>query len=367
MIRAVLICGDVVGAPGGAGQVTKNELLALKEVFGEEEVGVLQLQDVRPAVYANLDVPYLWDYFALAQLHQPRFDSLEHAHIYSGCYTETIRYLKSRGVTVSYTCPAHAREPSRKERELRGFGANLPHIDNDTLWAQHKKGYLEANLVIVPSSHSEDFLRSEGVTNLVRIPHGIESMPDHVAPFPEEFTVGYLGGLGPDKGVPYLIDAWAALGWTDARLIIAGEGSQQWASYIQSRAGKGKFCLPGYVPDVATFYNAITVYVQPSVAEGWGIEVVEAMSYGMPVIASTGAGASDAVIAGSTYSPGTGWLVPPADTEALADDIRWARETGSFRLMAMGANGRRRAEEYLWEKIRKRYVQVFQELRDGRA
>ena len=34
MIRAVLICGDVVGGPGGAGQVTKNELMALKEVFG---------------------------------------------------------------------------------------------------------------------------------------------------------------------------------------------------------------------------------------------------------------------------------------------------------------------------------------------
>lgn len=356
MIRAVLICGDVVGGAGGAGQVTKNELLALEEVFGANEVGVLQLSDVRPAVYAGLDVPYLWDYFALAQLHEPRFERLEHAHIYSGCYTETIRYLRSRGVTVSYTCPAHARGPSLKDRLLRGFGANLPHIDDDSLWAQHKQGYLEANIVIVPSTHSEDFLRSEGVTNLVRIPHGIEAIPDQVAPFPEEFTVGYLGGLGPDKGIPYLIDAWAALGWEDARLIIAGEGSQQWGPYIQARAGKGKFCLPGYVANVADFYNAISVYCQPSVCEGFGIEIIEAMSYGRPVIASTGAGASDAIV------PGAGWLAPPGDSEALAGALRYARESNADTRMIMGRIARKRAGDYLWEKIRLRYTEVFREL-----
>ena len=355
MIRAVLIAGDVVGGPGGAGQVTKNELLALKEVFGADEVGVLQLADVRPAVYAGLDLPFLWDYFALAHLHEPRFDALEHAHVYSGCYTESVRYLRSRGVTVSYTCPAHARGPSLKERQLRGLGANLPHIDDDTLWAQHKQGYLEANVVIVPSTHSEDFLRSEGVSNLVRIPHGIEAIPEQVAPFPEEFTVGYLGSIGPDKGWAYLVDAWAEIGWEDARLVICGEYTEQLTPFVQRRAGKGKFCLPGYVPDVATFYNAITVYVQPSVAEGWGIEVVEAMSYGRPVIASTGAGASDAV------SSSSGWRVPPGDSDVLADVIRQAREKDS-RLIYMAGVGRQVARDYLWEKIRLKYVDVFQEL-----
>jgi glycosyltransferase involved in cell wall biosynthesis len=360
MIRAVYICGDVVGGPGGAGQVTKHELLALKEVFGDDAVAVLQLADVRPVVYANLDVPYLWDYFALAQLHERRFDALEHAHIYSGCYSETVRYLKSRGVTVSYTCPAHARGPSLKERQLRGFGANLPHIDDDTLWAQHKQGLLDADVVNAGSTHSEAFLRTEGVSNMVRIPHGIEEIPEQVAPFPAEFTVGYLGASGPDKGIPYLIDAWAALGWDDARLVIAGEGSQHWGPFIQTRAGKGRFALLGYVPDVATFYNAITVYCQPSVSEGWGLEVVEAMSYGRPVVASTGAGASDAV------SPDCGWRPPPGDSDSLAFCIRAAREHSSVYLQRMGNSGREKAKDYLWERIRKQYIQVFQELRDGR-
>ena len=356
MIRAVHISGDVVGGPGGAGQVTKQELLALKEVFGDDSVDVLQLQNVRPAVYASLDVPYLWDYFALAQLHGSRFDALQHAHIYSGCYTETIRYLRNRGVTVSYTCPAHARGPSLEERLKRGFGANLPHIDDDALWAQHKQGYLEANMVIVPSTHSEDFLRSEGVTKLVKIPHGIDSIPDHVAMFPDEFTVGYLGASGPDKGIPYLVDAWASLGWEDARLIIAGEGSQNWTGYIQSVAGKGKFCLPGYVANVADFYNAITILCQPSISEGFGIEIIEAMSYGRPVIASTGAGAADAVL------PSTGWRVPPGDSKALADTIRRARMRPTV-LKDMGSRARANAEPYLWEHICKRYVRVFEELR----
>ena len=350
-MRAVLIAGDVVGAPGGAGQVTKHELLALKAVFGEDQVGVLQLQDVRPAVYAGLDVPYLWDYFALAQLHEPCFGALEHAHIYSGCYSETVRYLKSRGVTVSYTVPAHARGPSLKERQLRGFGANLPHIDDDALWAQHKLGYLEADVVIVPSSHSEEFLRSEGVSHIVKIPHGIDSIPEGLARFPDEFTVGYLGGLGPDKGVTYLVDAWVQLGWDDARLVIAGEGSQHWGPFIQTRTGKGRFVLLGYVPDVATFYNAISVYCQPSIAEGWGIEVVEAMSYGRPVIVSTGAGASDAVL------PSTGWKVCPGDIQGLGIAICEARQRANPK--HMGRRARKRAGDYLWADIRKEYQDVF--------
>ena len=366
MIEALYVAGDVIGAPGGAGQVTAHELGVLQDIYGADHVQVFQIGDVRPGPYAQLDIPFIHDYFALAKIAAlvEKQGPPKHCHVYSGCYTELTRYLVNCGCKVSHTSPAHDRNLSLEER---GPAYYLPHIDIPELWEQHCEGLRLADLVIVPGEAPRKFLESEGVKpeRMVVIPHGIESIPDQVAPFPEEFTVGYLGGVGPDKGISYLIDAWATLGWEDARLIIAGGGGQQWVPYIQARAGKGKFCLPGYVPDVADFYNAITVYVQPSVTEGFGIEIIEAMSYGRPVIASTGAGAADAVETSTPWSPGSGWLVPPADSEALAADIRWARGTGPFDLMLMGANGRIRAEKYLWERIRHKYVNVFRELLRG--
>ena len=357
MIEALYVCGDVIGAPGGAGQVTAHELDALQDIYGADQVQVLQLDDVRPGPYAGLDVPFIHDYFALSKVARlcEKQGPPEQCHIYSGAYTELTRYLMNRGCKVSHTSPSHDRNLSMKER---GPGYYLPHIDIPDLWEQHCEGLRLADLVIVPGEAPRSFLESEGVKpeRMVVIPHGIEAIPEEAAPFPVEFTVGYLGASGPDKGIRYLIDAWAALGWEDARLIIAGEGSQQWGPYIQSQAGKGKFCLPGYVPDVASFYNAITVYCQPSVSEGFGLEVLEAMSYGRPVIASTGAGAADAVL------PSTGWRVPPGDSKALANVLRQARASPN-RLKDMGSRARANAEPYLWQHVRKRYVRVFEELR----
>ena len=357
MIRALHVSGDVVGAPGGAGQVTANEVRVLQDIYGADQVQVLQLDDVRPGPYAGLDVPFIHDYFALSKVARlcEKQGPPEQCHIYSGAYTELTRYLVNRGCKVSHTSPSHDRNLSMKER---GPAYYLPHIDIPDLWEQHCEGLRLADLVIVPGEAPRRFLESEGVKpeRMVVIPHGIDSVPEQVAPFPEEFVVGYLGRSGPDKGLKYLIDAWAALGWEDARLIIAGEGSQQWTSYIQSRAGKGKFCLPGFVANVADFYNAITVYCQPSIAEGFGIEIIEAMSYGRPVIASTGAGASDAVV------PGCGWQVPPADTKALANALWHSRNHKPKSMARKTRTARAWATKYLWEKIRKQYVQVFQEL-----
>ena len=361
MIKALYICGDVIGAPGGAGSVTRHELNVLQSIYGSDQVQVFQLDDVRPGPYAGLDVPFIHDRFALSKVARlcEKQGFPKHCHIYSGSYSELTRYLVDHDVKVSHTSPSHDRNLSMKER---GPTYYLPHIDIPELWEQHKAGLLMADLVIVPGEAPRRFLESEGVKpeRMVVIPHGIESMPDHVAPFPEEFTVGYLGASGPDKGVKYLIDAWATLGWTDARLIIAGEGSQQWGPYIQSRAGKGRFALLGYVPDIAAFFDTLTVYVQPSISEGFGIEVIEAMSYGRPVIASTGAGAADAVP--------PAWRVPPGDSQALANtihDIRYLALMDKDGFKHMGDGRRERTKDYLWEKIRLKYIDVFRELLRG--
>jgi len=351
VIRALYITGDVVGAPGGAGAVTKNELQVLTERYGADQVSVLQLADVRPQQYAALDIPFLWDYFALTHLATLAHKPLEHAHFYSGCYSETVRVLKARGVKVTYTSPHHDRAASLAER---GAAYYLPHIDDSALWAQHVEGLKLADLVIAPSTHSRDSLLREGVERITIIPHGIEHFPEEVAPFPQEFTVGYLGGLGPDKGLRYLVEAWGKLDLKDARLLIGGAGSEQLEDFIRRHADGGRFNLVGWAANASDFYNGVSCYVQPSVAEGFGCEVPEAMAHGRPVIASKGAGASDCV------TESAGYVVKAASADALAEALGRCYKTDTAQLQAMGLRARERAREYTWDRVRARYRQVFE-------
>ena len=191
-LRGLYISGDVVGSPGGAGAVTRNELKALQDL--PCKVRVLDgINNVIPA-YAHLDLPFLWDYQALSSL-EPELRNLDYgvkdpprpqlAHIYSGCYSETVRALKRAGVRVTYTSPAHNRELSIEEAKICGLPPPWPHVTDEALWKQHNQGLREADMVVAPSSASAEYLSSLGVKNLCVIPHGTE-IPETVAPFQEE-------------------------------------------------------------------------------------------------------------------------------------------------------------------------------------
>jgi len=343
--------GDSIGTETGGGIVTKNELEALKSV---SEVGlVLERDSIIPSRFQQPDSPFLYDYFALEQIWDRHFDI---AHFYSGTFTFTVKHLKEKGTKVSYTGAAHDREASIAEF-LKLVG-NYPwaHIRDDNLWRIFVEGYRLADVVIGPSIKSAELLRSYGCQNAVVIPHGT-NLPKNVEPIPDRFDVGYLGAIGPDKGVLYLLQSWAMLNYSDSRLILAGSDTGTLEPLIREIAGEGQFVLLGRVASPSDLYNACSVYCQPSVTEGFGIEVLEAMAHGRPVVVSEGAGASDLVEDGVT-----GFIVPIRSPEAIAEKINQLKGLPSYELAEMGQKARNKAENYTWEKIRKRYAQLFSTL-----
>lgn len=361
---AMYICGDRIGEPGGAGQVTKHELAVLQRIYGPDNVVVLQLGDVRPDPYAYADVPYLWDYFALSKVARlcetqgpPR-----QVHFYSGCYSETVRYLVGKATKVSYTCPAHDIRISQKER---GAAYWLPHIDIPELWAQHKLGYQLADLVIAPGEAPRDFLESEGVDpkKMVIIPHGIDRFPETVKPFPDVFRVGYLGAYGPDKGVRYLLRAWGELALPDAELWLAGAGSESMERLVRQCVPAGKVRLLGWVDSPADFYQELSVYVQVS-CEGFGIEVPEALASGRPCIVSEAAGAADLVrqpwpkLGEQPVKYPQGLLCKFGDVPELVGALK-CLHSYQDQLPAMGAKAREVARRLTWPDVEAKYEAIF--------
>jgi glycosyltransferase involved in cell wall biosynthesis len=96
----------------------------------------------------------------------------------------------------------------------------------------------------------------------------------------------------------------------------------------------------GWRPDVASILSTFDVFAFPSLNEGMGKALVEAMAMGKPVVASNVSGIRDLVVNGEN-----GFLVPPAKSAVLAEKIVYLLKNSHVR-RAFGTAGRKKAEGY---------------------
>lgn len=158
-------------------------------------------------------------------------------------------------------------------------------------------------------------------------------------------TFIYVGRLWVGKGLNYLLDAFGTLQRTtpnDVSLLLVGDGVDE--SLLRSR------CVEEHLENVVfagfhsadslpTLYAAADVFVFPTLGDPFGMVVPEAMACGLPVIATTASGEiRDRVTDGST-----GFIVAPADSEALSKRMLVLTEDGERR-NAMADASRRRVE-----------------------
>jgi glycosyltransferase involved in cell wall biosynthesis len=353
-MRNLFCTADRIGAETGGGIVTRKELDALIE-FSQEGVQVVDQLLLDNPHYRLPRSPYVQDYVAdswiLSLLSQP----IHLAHFYSGAFSKTIWRLKNAGVKVTQTVAAHDVNLSMEEFQKLGIPFDFPHLTIRDLWLTYIEGQVMADKVICPSKASKQIVERYGVRDAVVIPHGVVP-PDGPMPMPNTFNVGYLGQVGPDKGLIYLLEAWTKLNLTGHRLLIAGRDGPQLAPIWNNLGHKGEVEFMGWVEKPVQLYGRCSVYVQPSVTEGFGIEVLEAMSHGRPVIVSEGAGAADVVREGID-----GYIVPKRDPYAIADRILYLKDHPEL-MVNMGLEARERAMQYTWDKIIPQYHEVWKGL-----
>lgn len=352
----LLYCtADTVGMESGGGKVTQHEYKALSSL------GNTLLFDrdylTSRSTYRPPRDPWDWDNVALQNLPDDR--GMKLAHFYSGTFTDTVRYIRRNGTKVVYTIAAHSIEASKREHEKYGinYESSYPHLCQRPLWDRYSGGYFDTDVIVVPSNHSKEVVLGQAgrrPINVEVIPHGC-NLPDEITPVPKDFVVGYLGAVGPDKGLRYLIEAWKKLNYLSSMLIIAGrESTGPFVRSVIDQIGGGNIRLMGWVDGISDFYSQISLYVQPSVTEGFGIEVLEAMAHGRPVLCSEGAGAKDLVDREFQF--------PPGNPDRLAEAIDMVRGMHSDQVNNWSKHNRRVAENYTWDKIQQKYVDLWKGL-----
>ncbi|WP_239461960.1 glycosyltransferase [Occallatibacter savannae] len=156
-------------------------------------------------------------------------------------------------------------------------------------------------------------------------------------------TVGTACRLEPVKDVATLIDAVSivAAQHPAIRLEIAGEGSLRTAlqERVHALGISENVAFLGWRSDVSALHHSWSLFIQPSLDEGFGVSVLEAMASGLPVIASDAGGLRELIVDGKT-----GLLVPPGNPTILAEKIRLLIESPDV-MATMGDAGRLRAQE----------------------
>jgi glycosyltransferase involved in cell wall biosynthesis len=165
----------------------------------------------------------------------------------------------------------------------------------------------------------------------------------------------FLGNIEPRKNLPVLIEAWRRSGLSaDFELVVCGAPLHLESTSMRAivNAEADGVVYLGYVSSEqkAALLAHAGCFVYPSVYEGFGIPVLEAMGSGVPVVTSTAV----AEVGGTAAL-----LVDPKDVDGLASALRAALTDDGLR-MRMIENGLRRAAEFSWQRTAELTAHAYQ-------
>jgi glycosyltransferase involved in cell wall biosynthesis len=201
--------------------------------------------------------------------------------------------------------------------------------------------YELADAILVPSEYTARTFPEHLRLKLVKAPLlGRCAAPKTIRTEPNtEFTVGVLGGSPVRKGYLYLLKAWKKLALPNAKLLIRAGNLMNYPVLREILATTPNIELVGFVPNISDFYQRCDVFVLPSVDDGFGMALIEAMINGRACVATSNTGATELVKDGSE-----GIVIDPADEEQLAAALLQLYESPALRA-EMGAAAAARARD----------------------
>ncbi len=220
-----------------------------------------------------------------------------------------------------------------------------------------------ADRLVVPSSVVADAVVGHGAdpARVRVVPWGVDPIEPEAEPgrlpagLPSRFVL-WVGTVEPRKNLGRLVEAMAHNG---VDLVVVGpDGWELDGRDVLAPLGDRVHRL-GFVDDaeLRALYAAATVFVFPSLAEGFGLPVLEAMAAGTPVVTSAGT-ATEEVAAGAAR------LVDPTDVASIAAAIEEVVGDDEVRASLVSA-GSARAASATWGATAEGYARVFEELVSG--
>jgi len=208
--------------------------------------------------------------------------------------------------------------------------------------------YKTADFIVVPSRFVYDSFVQQGIAGekIIIVPYGVDTQRFTVSQAEGDagvFRVVFVGQIGLRKGVHYLLQAWSQLKLPQAELIIAGWTHPDIAHILKAYRKIDNIHIKDFEPEPASLYQSAALCVFPSIEDGFGLVVLEAMACGKPVIITDHTGAKDIVTDG--YD---GMVVPAGNVEKLKEKILYLYNNKQLG-HTMGALAAKRVQGCSWQ------------------
>jgi len=235
-----------------------------------------------------------------------------------------LQLQRSGGVFICDRGSSHQRYQEQiLTDEYRRWGIRKAISDpRDT--AREEELYAMADAITVPSSFSAQSFAQMGVSmdkvHLIHYGVKLDKFRRTIPPpeVHERFEVIFAGQVSLRKGVPYLLEAFARVRHPNKRLRIMGWIEPELKGLLPRLPTESVEFLGSVSPDaLASIMGSSHALVLPSIEDGFGLVMGQAMACGCPVLASTNTGGSD------LFTDGTeGFIVPIRDAPAIADRLQ---------------------------------------------
>jgi len=225
---------------------------------------------------------------------------------------------------------------------------------------QARQAAERADLIIAVSRFTADQVESllgvEG-SRIRVVPHGVR-LPRTLSDEEREPMVLFLGAIQRRKNVSRVIEAFERLpsGW---KLVLAGSsgyGAEEILDRILQSPCRDRITMPGYVTEteLENLFGRARIFAFPSLDEGFGIPVLEAMAHGVPVITSDRSALTE--VAGSAAL-----CVDPTSVDAIADAML-TLAANEARWKQLVQSGYSRAAEFGWDRSVRETGAIYEEL-----
>ncbi len=239
----------------------------------------------------------------------------------------------------------------RKEWEL-----SLPAEDFERLTAESRM----AKHFLVASSFTRQTLIENGAApEAIRvIPYGVD-LERFTPPAPNAGISGplrllFVGTINQRKGIKYLLEALRLVGPAPVELTVCGRVVDD-LSLFRPFGAQVRVRPSVSLPELLEAYRQADLFVLPSVAEGFGQVLLEALASGLPVLSTTHTAAPDLIVDGAE-----GFIVEPRRPDLLAARIEWALGHRA-ELCGMKFAARQRAEHFTWARFRSGVVDAVRD------
>jgi glycosyltransferase involved in cell wall biosynthesis len=195
------------------------------------------------------------------------------------------------------------------------------------------------------------------------IAHGVDVPSPRVGDAQRRPVILHLGAIQKRKNLVRLVEAFGRTPppWELHLAGSLGYGSEEVLAAIGRSPDRARIRTPGYLTPaaLASAYREASIFAFPSLDEGFGIPVLEAMAHGLPVVTSNRSALPEA-------AGGAAWLIDPEDTEALGHALRQLCEDTTLR-QQWRDRGWARVADCGWPQAVDATWRVYRELLDTGA